>query len=48
MNWKKRKTFPANIYLSKVNNRNTRNMCEICSKLKIKKTERRPEVVLVP
>ena len=26
---------PANIYLFKVNNRNTRKMCEICSKLTI-------------
>ena len=23
--------YPANIYLSKVNNRNTRKICEICS-----------------
>ena len=28
--------FPANIYLLKVNNRNTRKRCEICSKLTIK------------
>ena len=28
--------FPANIYLSKVNNKNTRKRCEICSKLTIK------------
>ena len=28
--------FPANIYLFKVNNRNTRKGCEICSKLTIK------------
>ena len=27
---------PANIYLLKVNNRNTKKMCEIYSKLKIK------------
>ena len=27
--------FPANIYLFKVNNRNTRKRCEICSKLTI-------------
>ena len=27
---------PANIYLLKVNNRNTRRKCEICSKLTIK------------
>ena len=34
-------SFSANIYLFKVNNRNTRKMCEICSKLKIKTPERR-------
>ena len=28
--------FPAGIYLLKVNNRNTRIRCEICSKLAIK------------
>ena len=28
--------FPANIYLFKFNNRNTRRRCEVCSKLKIK------------
>ena len=32
---------PANIYLFKVNNRNTRKKCEICSKLTIKTPERR-------
>ena len=32
---------PAGIYLLKVNNRNTRTRCEICSKLTIKKPERR-------
>ena len=31
---------PANIYLFKVNNRNTRTRCEICSKLTIKTPER--------
>ena len=31
----------ANIYLFKVNNRNTRKMCKICSKLVIKTPERR-------
>ena len=38
-----RKVFalPANIYLLKVNNRNTRKRCEICSKLTIKTPERR-------
>ena len=34
-------TFPANIYLFKVNNRNTRKRCEICSKLTMKISERR-------
>ena len=29
--------IPAGIYLFKVTNRNIRIMCEICSKLKIKK-----------
>ena len=33
--------FPAGIYLLKVNNRNTRTGCEICSKLTIKTPERR-------
>ena len=33
--------YPANIYLFKVNNRNTRKRCEICSKLRIKTPERR-------
>ena len=32
--------FPANIYLFKFNNRNTRKRCEICSKLTIKTPER--------
>ena len=35
------KLFPVNIYLFKVNNRRTRKMCEICSKLTIKTPERR-------
>ena len=34
-------TIPVDIYLVKVNNRNTRTSCEICSKLTIKITERR-------
>ena len=34
---------PAGIYLLKVNNRNTRTRCEICSKLTIKTPERRLE-----
>ena len=32
---------PAHIYLFKVNYRNTRKRCEICSKLTIKTPERR-------
>ena len=32
---------PAKIYLFKVNNRNTRKRCEICSKFKIKTPEPR-------
>ena len=32
--------FPAGIYLLKVNNRNTRTRCEICSKLTINIPER--------
>ena len=35
------KILPADIYLLKVNNRNTRTRCEICSKLTIKKPEQR-------
>ena len=35
------KLKPAENYMFKVNNRNTRTWCEICSKLTIKKTERR-------
>ena len=35
------RTFPAGIYLLKVNNRNTRTRCEICSMLTIKTPERR-------
>ena len=32
--------IPTNIYLLKVNNRNTRKRCEMCSKLTIKTPER--------
>ena len=32
---------PTGIYMLKVNNRNTRTRCEICSKLTIKTPERR-------
>ena len=40
-NQNKRYIFnPAGIYLVKVNNRNTRARCEICSKLTIKTPER--------
>ena len=35
-------SFPANIYLFKVNNRTTKKWGEICSKLTIKTPERRP------
>ena len=35
------KYYPANIYLFKVNNRNSRKKCGICSKLTIKTPERR-------
>ena len=35
------KAHPAGIYLLKVNNRNIRARCEICSKLTIKTPERR-------
>ena len=35
------RTYPANFYLFKVNNRNTPKRCEICSKLTIKTPERR-------
>ena len=39
---KKLKTIdPAGIYLLKVNNRNTRTRCEICTKLTIKTPGRR-------
>ena len=37
---------PAGIYLLKVNNRNTRTRCEICSKLTIKIPERRQAFVI--
>ena len=35
-----RSNIAANIYLWKVNNRNTRKRCEICSKLIVKTPER--------
>ena len=34
-------SFPANIYLYKANNRDTRRRCEMCSQLTIKAPERR-------
>ena len=38
--WRTKKEIdPANIYLFKVNNRNTRKKCEICHKLTIKTPE---------
>ena len=37
----KNNNLPANIYLFKVNNTNTRKRCKICSKLTIKTPERR-------
>ena len=39
-------SLPANIYLFKVDNRNTRKRCEIYSKLKIQTPERRKDVVV--
>ena len=39
--------YPAGIYLLKVNNRNTRTRCEICSKLTIKTPERRRSGVFI-
>ena len=38
---------PANIYLVKVNNRNTTERCEMCSKITIKTLDRFNDVVLV-
>ena len=42
-----KEVFPSGIYLLKVNNRNTRTKCEICSKLTIKTPERRYSVFIV-
>ena len=43
--WKTRQElksgYPANKYMFKVNNRNTRKRCEICSKLSTKTLEQR-------
>ena len=41
------KTSPANIYLLKINYRNTGKRCEICSKLVIKTPERRCSDVFI-
>ena len=38
--YKQESTIPAGNYLLKVNNRNARTRCEICSKLRIKMPER--------
>ena len=39
--------YPVGIYLLKVNNRNTRTRCEMCSKLTIKTPVRRSGVFIV-
>ena len=39
---------PADNYMFKINNENTRTRCEICSKLTIKKPERRPLNIFTP
>ena len=41
------KNFQAVIYLLKVNNRNARTRCEICSKLTIKTPEQRQRFTMV-
>ena len=38
---------PANIYLFKVNSRNTRKRCEMCSKLTVNTIERRSSVFII-
>ena len=38
---------PAGIYLLKVNNRNSRTKCEICSKLTIETPERRQMTIYI-
>ena len=42
-----KRPFRANIYLFKVNNRNTRKGCEICSKLTMKTPEQSHCVFIV-
>ena len=44
---KERSQYPTNIYFFKVNNRNTRKRCEICSKLIIKTPERCWSLLLI-
>ena len=39
--------FPAGMYLLKVNNKNTRTRCEICSKLTIKIPEQTPSGIFI-
>ena len=43
----RKRNAPAGIYLLKVNKRNTKTRCEICSKLTIKTPERRSGVFIV-
>ena len=40
-------TSPVGIYLLKVNNRNTRTRCEICSKLTVKTPEHQTGILSV-
>ena len=41
-------TYPVDIYPLKVNNRNTKAKCEICSKITIKTQERRQLTYFTP
>ena len=43
----KKEVIPVGIYMFKVNNRNTRISCEICSKLTIKIPARRQKIFLI-
>ena len=47
MNFVSYGTYPANIYLFKVNSRIARKRCEICSKVTIKTPERRRSVIFI-
>ena len=38
--------YPAGNYMFKINNRNTRTKCEICTKLTVKTPERRPKLII--